>query len=163
MDKAPCAGTEIHLYRGADSTSYQCENDLVLTYFKGHEEAKKRLRKDHPDEFNRIKRILDLRKRHMRKDVPIKYIFCLSCCYGTAVFTRFAKMVHHHKITSGIQMVLLCPLYQFLLLIPRGVMARVTVKTAKDCVQDIITKFTTCGNMFPRVRNFNWNHHPKSS
>ena len=81
MDKAPCAGTEIHLYRGADSTSYQRENDLVLTYFKGHEEAKKRLRKDHPDEFNRIKRILDLRKRHMRKDVPIKYIFCLSCCY----------------------------------------------------------------------------------
>lgn len=81
VDKAPCAGTEIHLFRGADSTNYQRENDLVITYLKGSVAAKERLKKDHPDEFNQIKRIWDLRESHLKKDVPLKYIFCLSCCY----------------------------------------------------------------------------------
>lgn len=83
VDKAPCAETEIHLFRGADSSNHQHKNKLVVTFLKGTKEAKKRVENDHPDEVKQIKQIWDLKERHMRKDVPEKYIFCLSCCYET--------------------------------------------------------------------------------
>ena len=83
VDKAPCAGTQIHLYRGADSSSYQRENDLVVKYLKGTVAGKAKLEKVHPDEIEKIKKIWDLRKRHLKKNVPSKYIYCLNCCYKT--------------------------------------------------------------------------------
>ena len=43
VDKAPCAGTEIHLFRGADSTSHQLENKFLITFLKGTKKAKKKL------------------------------------------------------------------------------------------------------------------------
>jgi hypothetical protein len=81
VDKAPCAGTEINLFRGADSTNYQNENGFVITYLKGTLAQKEKLKEDHPNEYSKVKRIWDLRKRHLKKNVPAKYIFCLTCCY----------------------------------------------------------------------------------
>ena len=80
VDKAPCAGTEINLYRGSDSSSYQKENELVKIFLKGSKASKEKLKTDHPDEFQRIKQIWDVRESHLRKDLPIKYILCLPCC-----------------------------------------------------------------------------------
>lgn len=81
VDGAPCASTEIHLFRGADSAAYQNENKLVKVLLKGSKEAKQQLQKDHPEMYRKISEILDLKRRHMRPGVPTKYIFYLYCCY----------------------------------------------------------------------------------
>ena len=81
VDKAPCAGTEIHLHRGADSADYQKQNELLKVFLKGSKAAKEKLKKDHPDDYAHFKQIWDVRESHLRKDLPLKYIFCLSCCY----------------------------------------------------------------------------------
>lgn len=83
VDKTPCAGTVINLYKGADSKAHQEENDLLKVFLKGKKEEKEKQKKNHPEEYARAQAIWDLRKRHMRTDVPLKYIFCLSCCYQT--------------------------------------------------------------------------------
>ena len=81
VDKAPCAGTEIHLFRGADSSAYQQSNQLLSTFLKGRKKEKKALEINHPQEVKQMNEIWDLRERHMRQDVCQKYIFCLTCCY----------------------------------------------------------------------------------
>lgn len=62
VDKAPFAGTEIYWYRGSDSCSYQKENELVKIFLKGSKASKEKLKTDHPDEFQRIKQIWDVRE-----------------------------------------------------------------------------------------------------
>lgn len=91
VDKAPCAGTEINLYRGSDSSSYQKENELVKIFLKGSKASKEKLKTDHPDEFQRIKQIWDVRETHLRKDLPIKYILCLTCCYKESCIHPLCK------------------------------------------------------------------------
>ena len=83
VDKTPYAGTIINLYKGADSKAYQELNDFFKVFFKGNKEEKEKQKKDHPEKYARVQVIWNLRKRHMRTDVPSKYIFCLSCCYQT--------------------------------------------------------------------------------
>jgi hypothetical protein len=81
VDKSPCAGTVINLYRGADSSVYQEETEIFKVFFKGKKSEKEKLKKDHPEKYSRAQAIWSLRNRHMRKDLVQKYIFCLSCCY----------------------------------------------------------------------------------
>lgn len=91
VHKAPGAGTEINLYRGSDSSSYQKENELVKIFLKGSKASKEKLKTDHPDEFQRIKQIWDVRESHLRKDLPIKYILCLTCCYKESCIHPLCK------------------------------------------------------------------------
>ena len=101
VDKAPCAGTAINLFRGADSIKYQRENDFVITFVKGTAAAKKKLENEHPSEFAKIKRIWDLRERHLKNNVPNKYIFLLVVTNQT-VYIRYARWVHRLKNSDGI-------------------------------------------------------------
>ena len=41
VDNIPCASTEIHLVKGAESTAYQEENKLLKVFLKGKKEEKK--------------------------------------------------------------------------------------------------------------------------
>ena len=81
VNKAPCAGTEIHLYSGAEDVTTQTTNEFVKIFLKGSAAAKRKLKQDHPKEYQEIEQVWDLRKRHMVKDLPTKYVFCLKCCY----------------------------------------------------------------------------------
>ena len=81
VDGAPCASTEIRMYRGADCQEYQNENTFVKMYLKGTVEVKENFKKNNPEMYQRINQILDLQERHRCKDVPCKYIFYLRCCY----------------------------------------------------------------------------------
>lgn len=81
VDGAPCASTENHVFRGADSEEYQKENTFVKMYLKGTVEAKEQFKKEHPEMYERINQILKLQARHHCHDVPTKYIFYLRCCY----------------------------------------------------------------------------------
>ncbi|CAB4010429.1 Hypothetical predicted protein [Paramuricea clavata] len=51
------------------------------SFDEGKKEEREKQKKDHPENYARAQAIWNLRKRHMRTDVPLKYIFCLSCCY----------------------------------------------------------------------------------
>lgn len=81
VDQAPCAGTVIHLWKGADSLTYQEERKAVITFLKGRKEEKERLRKEKPDVYQYIAMVCDLRGRHMTPDLPSQYLFFLQCCY----------------------------------------------------------------------------------
>ena len=67
VNKAPCAGTEIHLFRGADSTSQQLKNKLLTAFLKGTKKVKEKLENDHPNEFNEIKQMWDLRSPYSER------------------------------------------------------------------------------------------------
>ena len=82
VDEAPCAGTQIHLFKGADSTSERRESELLKVFFKGSKAAKKKLKADHPDMYERFERVCTLRKNHLvDRSLPQKYVFFLACCY----------------------------------------------------------------------------------
>ncbi len=100
VDKAPCAGTEIHLHRGADSADYQEQNELLKDFLKGSKAVKEKLKKDHPDDYAHFKQIWDVRESHLRKDLPLKYIFCLSCCYHEGCVHPKCKEVNPSEETS---------------------------------------------------------------
>lgn len=81
VDGAPCATTEIHLFRGAESEAYQNENKLVKVFLKGSKAAKQELQKNNPEMYMKISEILDLKRRHLCTGAPTKYVFYLYCCY----------------------------------------------------------------------------------
>ena len=78
---APCGSAQIELYRGANSTEHQKENDLVKIFLKGNKAEKQALEEEHPALYAKIKSIWELKKRHENKNVPSKYVYSLLCCY----------------------------------------------------------------------------------
>jgi len=81
VNNAPCAGTDIHLFRGAHHTTAQNTNDFLKIFLKGKAAEKEKMKEDHPEKYEEIQKVWDLRKRHIVKDLPSKYVFCLTCCY----------------------------------------------------------------------------------
>ena len=81
VDCTPCASTEIHLVKGAESTTYQEENKLLKVFLKGKKEEKEELKRNLPGVYSKFEKIWRLREMHMRKDLPAKYVFFLVCCY----------------------------------------------------------------------------------
>lgn len=78
---APCGSKQIELYCGARSTEYQKENNLVKIFLKGNKAEKEALEKQHVELYAKIKRIWELKKRYVNKNIPGKYAFSLLCCY----------------------------------------------------------------------------------
>lgn len=81
VDGAPCAATEIRLFKGAESSKYQEENEVLKVFLKGSKDAKSKLATENPVLYSKVKDTMDLRERHLRKNVPSKYVFMLECCF----------------------------------------------------------------------------------
>lgn len=82
VDGAPCADTEIHLFKGADSASERAESELLNIFLKGNKAAKEKLKVDHPEMYQKFERLWALRERHLLNPAfPQKYLFYLVCCY----------------------------------------------------------------------------------
>ena len=81
-NKAPCGDAEIHLYIGADSSERQCKTEMLLKYLKGSRKEKAKLQSEHPQCYSEFEKVWSIRERHMRKDVPVQYVFCLLPCYS---------------------------------------------------------------------------------
>ena len=81
VDGAPCTSTEIHLYKGVDSSKYQEENEVLKVFLKGSKAAKSKLATEKPELYSRVKETWELREKHVRNDVPNKYVFMLQCCF----------------------------------------------------------------------------------
>ena len=80
VDKAPCARTVIHLMKGAKCDDVQKERETVMTFLKGKKEEKENVKSTHPDLYQQIESIWQLRTRHMVQGLPHQYVFYLKCC-----------------------------------------------------------------------------------
>ena len=81
VNKCPCADTVIHLYKGTDSSEYQKFRSMLKTFLGGKPSLKKKLKEDHPIEYQQIEDVWKLRSRHLVPGLPDKYVFHLTCCY----------------------------------------------------------------------------------
>ncbi|XP_068757506.1 uncharacterized protein [Montipora capricornis] len=81
LNKCPCADTVIDLYKGTDSAEKQKLRTIVKTFLKGKPSLKKKLKEDHPSDYQWIEDVWNLRARHLVPGLPDKYVFHLTCCY----------------------------------------------------------------------------------
>ena len=82
VDGCKCGDAKITLFEGPDSADYQKLRQHLRIYLKGKEEEKKALQNNHPEQFQYIDKIWNLRNSHMVKGLPSKYVFHLVCCYN---------------------------------------------------------------------------------
>lgn len=65
---------------GASSKEYQLLREKLSRYLHVGKAEKAALGKEHSD-YNLIAEVFDVRKHHMNKKVPSRYVFHLACCY----------------------------------------------------------------------------------
>lgn len=82
VDGAPCASTQIHMYKGAESATERKESKLLNIFLKGKKKQKEELKANHPEMYQKFERVWQLRERHLCNPLfPSKYLFYLLCCY----------------------------------------------------------------------------------
>ena len=91
VDGAPCASTQIHLIKGADSKTYQEENALLKIFLKGKKEEKEELKRKYPSIYSKFQRIWKLHNKHLHNELPAKYVFYLTCCYETTCIHKTCR------------------------------------------------------------------------
>lgn len=89
---APCGSTHIQLHRRACSTEYHKENDLLKIFLKGKKKEKKALEEKEPEIYAKIKRIWELKERHVN--------FSTGLRLPTSHYQRKIHYVHLVKITA---------------------------------------------------------------
>jgi hypothetical protein len=78
---ASCGDTKIYHCKGAESSGYQRLRDKLLVFIRGTKEKKLELERDYPDDYQYISTVFEVRRRHLNKNVPQRYVFHLVCCY----------------------------------------------------------------------------------
>jgi hypothetical protein len=73
VDQAPCAQTVIHLMKGANSDDVQKEREIVMKFLKGKAEEKQKVKLAHPELYQNVKLVWQLKIRHMVKKLPHQY------------------------------------------------------------------------------------------
>ena len=72
VDKCPCAGTVINLYKGACSTDLQHERVAVKTFLKGTRKEKAELLKSEDSKlYAKLNSVWELRKMFMMSSLPV--------------------------------------------------------------------------------------------
>lgn len=91
-DGAPCGSASIHLFKGANSSTYQELSTHVLTFLKGSQTQKEQLMQEKSEVYRLIEKVWQVRQRHMVKGLPSQYAFYLKCCLDEKCF---------HPLPSG--------------------------------------------------------------
>jgi hypothetical protein len=81
VNRAPCCGTNIQLYKGGKDTSATERRESLLVFLRGKPEQKDELRKANPSLYQYFKRVWTVREKHMNRDVPAQYCFVLTLCH----------------------------------------------------------------------------------
>ena len=82
VDQSPCGETDICLFRGADaSADYHKTRDYLKIFLKGSKKNKENLKREHPQIYQEICDVWDLRQRHLMTGYPSQYIYYLLCCF----------------------------------------------------------------------------------
>ncbi|CAB4006294.1 Hypothetical predicted protein [Paramuricea clavata] len=90
-DEGPAHLETIHLIKGADNKAYQDENELLKVFLKGKKGEKEALERDHPEAYSKFQRIWQLCNNHLHKELPVKYVFYLTCCYEKTCIHKICK------------------------------------------------------------------------
>ena len=80
VDGCPCGNSKIYLFRGADSSEQQLQQEKLLVFLKGTKEKKEALANSDPSFHSHFDLIWKVCKNHMVIGLP-SYIFFLLCCY----------------------------------------------------------------------------------
>ena len=78
VNGSPCGETNIHLFKGADSSANQDLCLYLLPYLKGTKAQKERLRQEHTEVYDHIERIWTIHNNHIVQDLPAQYMFFFS-------------------------------------------------------------------------------------
>ena len=78
---SPCGDTLIHLYKGADSSEFQCMRKDMQIFLK-RSKKKEQLKQKKLAIYSYFQRIWDLKQRHMVIDLPLQYLFISVCCFS---------------------------------------------------------------------------------
>lgn len=82
VDQSPCGESLIHLFRGADApVEHHASREYLKIFLKGSRKNKATLQQEHPQVYEQISEVMDLRRRHMMTGYPSQYVFYLLCCF----------------------------------------------------------------------------------
>lgn len=81
---ASCGDARIYHCRGADSSDYQDLREKLLAFIRGTKAEKLALEMNHPDDYKYISTVFEVRRRHLNKNAPARYVFHLVCCYESS-------------------------------------------------------------------------------
>lgn len=81
VDGCPCGQTNIHLYRGVDTSEHLEVHEKLLVFLKGSKSSKESLKQSSPQLYAKFESVWDVRRRHMVHGLPSQYIFMLRCCF----------------------------------------------------------------------------------
>ena len=95
VDKAPCARTVLHIMKGAESKDLLTEREMLLTFLKGKVQEKKKAELNNPNLYQEVKKVWELRAKHMVPGLPHQYIFMLKCCFSPTCVHPFCKSNAH--------------------------------------------------------------------
>ena len=92
VDQSPCGESVIHLFRGADSsTDHHKTRDYLKIFLKGSKKSKEKLKQEHPQIYQEISEIWDLRQRHLMTGYSPQYIYYLLCCFSPGCIHPLCK------------------------------------------------------------------------
>lgn len=83
VNRCPCGETVIHLFPGADSSSFQEQRTHLMVYLKCSKK-KDELKVKKLNLFSYFKAVSVVRKRHEVTDLPPQYLFVLVCCFQSS-------------------------------------------------------------------------------
>ena len=75
VNHCPCGDTNIHIFKGADSTELQKKRTKLMTFLKGSQKKKDELFSDDPELFKYFQQVWSVRENHMHLGLPMQYIF----------------------------------------------------------------------------------------
>jgi len=81
VNQSPCGESVIHLFRGADSSSFQEQRKHLMVFLKGTKQKREELQKAEPDLYSVFKTVLEVKRRHEVSGLPQQYLFLLVCCF----------------------------------------------------------------------------------
>ena len=81
VNHSPCGDTQIHLFKGADSTELQEQRQHLQVFLKGSQK-KEELRREKPTLYSYFDKVWTVKNCHQVPDLPSQYLFLLICCYG---------------------------------------------------------------------------------
>lgn len=82
VNHCPCDDTQIHLFKGADSSELQEQRQHLQVFLKGSRKKKEELRRKKPTLYSYFDKVWNVKNRHQVLDLPPQYLFLLVCCYG---------------------------------------------------------------------------------
>lgn len=77
-NNAPCGDGDIHLFRGADSSTNQDIRSDLLVFFKGTKVEKQHLKQNNSNRWKFTENVWDNRNSHAVPNLPSQYVFLIK-------------------------------------------------------------------------------------